>query len=34
VKTTIPLVRDILNHTVFINGEGDTKFVERTWRFG
>jgi hypothetical protein len=33
VKTTIPLARDILNHTVFINGEGDTKFVERTWRF-
>ncbi len=34
VKTTIPLIRDILNHTVFINGEGDTKFVERAWRFG
>jgi acetyl-CoA carboxylase biotin carboxylase subunit len=33
VKTTIPLAREILNHTVFITGQGDTKFVERTWRF-
>jgi acetyl-CoA carboxylase, biotin carboxylase subunit len=33
VKTTIPLARDILNHTVFQTGAGDTKFVERTWRF-
>ena len=33
VKTTIPLAREILNHTVFISGKGDTKFVERTWRF-
>ena len=31
VKTTIPLIRKILNHTVFIDGTGDTKFVERTW---
>lgn len=34
VKTTIPLAREILNHTVYINGAGDTKFVERTWRGG
>ena len=33
VKTTIPLTREILNHTVFMSGQGDTKFVERTWRF-
>lgn len=31
VKTTIPLVRKILEHTTFINGDGDTSFVERTW---
>ncbi|MFO1095186.1 MAG: acetyl-CoA carboxylase biotin carboxylase subunit [Planctomycetaceae bacterium] len=33
VKTTIPLQREILNHQVFMTGTGDTKFVERTWRF-
>ena len=31
IKTTIPLARKILDHTVFIDGTGDTKFVERTW---
>ncbi len=31
VKTTIPLVQQILNHSTFIAGTGDTKFVERTW---
>jgi acetyl-CoA carboxylase, biotin carboxylase subunit len=31
VKTTIPLARRILDHTVFREGTGDTKFVERTW---
>ncbi len=31
VKTTIPLAMKILNHPVFKSGEGDTKFVERTW---
>jgi acetyl-CoA carboxylase, biotin carboxylase subunit len=31
VKTTIPLARKILDHTVFREGSGDTKFVERTW---
>jgi acetyl-CoA carboxylase biotin carboxylase subunit len=34
VKTTIPLLRDILNHTTFAEGTGDTKFVERTWKSG
>ncbi|MBL8849654.1 MAG: acetyl-CoA carboxylase biotin carboxylase subunit, partial [Planctomycetaceae bacterium] len=33
VKTTIPLQREILNHQVFMTGTGDTKFVEREWRF-
>lgn len=31
VKTTIPLAMKILDHSVFRNAEGDTKFVERTW---
>jgi acetyl-CoA carboxylase biotin carboxylase subunit len=31
IKTTIPLTRKILDHTTFINGDGDTGFVERTW---
>lgn len=31
IKTTIPLAQKILNHPVFRSGEGDTKFVERTW---
>lgn len=31
IKTTIPLAKKILNHSVFRNAEGDTKFVERTW---
>jgi len=31
VKTTIPLARRILDHTTFIDGKGDTGFVERTW---
>jgi acetyl-CoA carboxylase biotin carboxylase subunit len=34
VKTTIPLLRDILNHTTLTEGTGDTKFVERTWKSG
>jgi acetyl-CoA carboxylase biotin carboxylase subunit len=34
VQTTIPLLRDILNHTTFAEGTGDTKFVERTWKSG
>ncbi|QDT30883.1 acetyl-CoA carboxylase biotin carboxylase subunit [Thalassoglobus polymorphus] len=31
IKTTIPLAKKILNHPVFKSGQGDTKFVERTW---
>ena len=31
IKTTIPLAKKILSHSVFQNAEGDTKFVERTW---
>lgn len=31
VKTTIPLIRKILEHSTFINGDGDTRFVERTF---
>jgi acetyl-CoA carboxylase biotin carboxylase subunit len=31
VTTTIPLARKILDHTTFIDGRGDTGFVERTW---
>ncbi len=31
VKSTIPLAMKILDHTTFIDGLGDTKFVERTW---
>jgi acetyl-CoA carboxylase, biotin carboxylase subunit len=31
IKTTIPLLRKIIEHPVFVDGSGDTKFVERTW---
>jgi acetyl-CoA carboxylase biotin carboxylase subunit len=31
VKTTIPLIRKILDHSTFTAGDGDTKFVERTF---
>lgn len=31
IKTTIPLAKKILQHKVFRDAEGDTKFVERTW---
>ncbi|MEX0715379.1 MAG: acetyl-CoA carboxylase biotin carboxylase subunit [Planctomycetaceae bacterium] len=31
VKTTIPLAREIFNHTAFIDGKVDTTFIERTW---
>lgn len=31
VKTTIPLIRKILEHNTFITGDGDTSFVERTF---
>ena len=31
IKTTIPLAREIINHSAFIEGQVDTTFVERTW---
>ena len=31
IKTTIPLLRKIFDHQSFIDGQGDTTFVERTW---
>jgi len=34
IKTTIPLTRKILDHKVFNDGTGDTKFVEREWYGG
>ena len=34
IRTTIPLTRKILNHKTFIDGTGDTKFVEREWYGG
>lgn len=34
VKTTIPLHRQIVNHTSFVEGQVDTTFVERHWQGG
>lgn len=31
VKTTIPLLREILDHGAFAEGRVDTTFIERTW---
>jgi acetyl-CoA carboxylase biotin carboxylase subunit len=31
VKTTVPIHRDILSHTSFVEARVDTTFVERTW---
>jgi acetyl-CoA carboxylase biotin carboxylase subunit len=31
VKTTIPLHREIFNHSSFIEGQVDTTFIERHW---
>jgi acetyl-CoA carboxylase biotin carboxylase subunit len=31
VKTTIPLLRKIVAHSSFIDGQVDTTFIERTW---
>jgi acetyl-CoA carboxylase biotin carboxylase subunit len=31
VKTTIPLHREIFNHSSFIEGQVDTTFIERNW---
>jgi len=34
VKTTIPLHREIFNHSAFIEGHVDTTFIERNWQKG
>jgi acetyl-CoA carboxylase biotin carboxylase subunit len=34
VKTTIPLHREIFNHSTFIDGQVDTTFIERNWQKG
>jgi acetyl-CoA carboxylase biotin carboxylase subunit len=34
VKTTIPLHREIFNHSAFIEGQVDTTFIERNWQRG
>ncbi len=31
IHTTIPLLREIFNHSAFIEGRVDTTFIERTW---
>jgi acetyl-CoA carboxylase biotin carboxylase subunit len=31
IKTTIPLLKKIIDHPTFNDSTGDTKFVERTW---
>jgi acetyl-CoA carboxylase biotin carboxylase subunit len=32
IKTTIPLHREILNHSAFVEARVDTTFIERDWR--
>jgi acetyl-CoA carboxylase biotin carboxylase subunit len=34
VKTTIPLHREIFNHSSFIEAQVDTTFIERNWQKG
>jgi acetyl-CoA carboxylase biotin carboxylase subunit len=34
VKTTVPLHREIFNHSAFIEGQVDTTFIERNWQRG
>jgi acetyl-CoA carboxylase biotin carboxylase subunit len=34
VQTTIPIHREIMNHSSFVNGQVDTTFIERTWQRG
>jgi acetyl-CoA carboxylase biotin carboxylase subunit len=34
IKTTVPLHREIFNHSSFIDGQVDTTFVERNWQKG
>jgi acetyl-CoA carboxylase biotin carboxylase subunit len=31
IKTTVPRLLDILNHSSFVDGQVDTTFIERTW---
>lgn len=31
IKTTIPLHREIFNHSAFVDGQVDTTFIERNW---
>jgi acetyl-CoA carboxylase biotin carboxylase subunit len=31
IKTTVPRLKEILAHSAFIEGNVDTKFIERTW---
>jgi acetyl-CoA carboxylase biotin carboxylase subunit len=32
IKTTIPIHREIFNHSAFIQGQVDTTFIERNWQ--
>lgn len=34
IKTTIPMHREIMNQSAFIEGRVDTTFIERTWQRG
>jgi acetyl-CoA carboxylase biotin carboxylase subunit len=34
IKTTIPLHREIMGHSAFVEGRVDTTFIERDWRAG
>jgi acetyl-CoA carboxylase, biotin carboxylase subunit len=34
IQTTIPLHREIFNHSAFIEGQVDTTFIERNWQRG
>jgi acetyl-CoA carboxylase biotin carboxylase subunit len=31
IKTIVPRLLDILSHEAFVNGQVDTRFIERTW---
>jgi acetyl-CoA carboxylase biotin carboxylase subunit len=34
IQTTIPLHREIFNHSAFVEGQVDTTFIERNWQRG
>jgi acetyl-CoA carboxylase biotin carboxylase subunit len=34
IKTTIPLHRELFNHSAFVEGQVDTTFIERNWQKG